>query len=321
MAAPFVTAKGRAVVGDFPVEGSSRRRARLRRQYLPVGEFPPVAEGGAVVPILTNRQTGAKNRPLQAPPSRATLPKIQHRQGGSGMNQLRKWLPAFVASVALGCGPMAPTVTPNTTSVPELAEQYVAMDCEPDDLPFELESDFRPLTAGDFQQFPMDTMTWSFTEDVLSCTGKPKGYLYSTDNFANFTWRFEYRYPRPEKLTADDKFKGNTGFLVYITGEPKIWPVCLEVQGKHSDMAAVKENGGAQAPEVESDPDKRLTARKRVGQWNAVEIVSNDGELTISLNGQTVTKSRPAFLSAGSIGIQAEDHPFEVRRIRIRVDP
>jgi hypothetical protein len=108
---------------------------------------------------------------------------------------------------------------------------------------------------------------------------------------------------------------------VYITGDAKIWPLCLEVQGKHSDMAAVKENGGAEAPEVESNPTDRLAARKRVGQWNALEIVSKDGELSIVLNGEPVTHSPPAFLSAGSIGIQAEDQPFEVRRMRIRVDP
>jgi hypothetical protein len=218
-----------------------------------------------------------------------------------------------------GCGPETPT--PSTTSVPELAEQYAALELEPDDTPFELEPDFRLLTTGDFQAFPADATTWSSADDVLTSTGKPKGYLYSQESFSNFTWRFEYRYPRPEKLADDDKFKGNTGFMVYITGEPKIWPVCLEVQGKHVDMANVKENGGAEAPEVDSDPAKRLAARHRVGQWNAIEIVSKDGELAVSLNGQLVTRSRPAFLSSGSIGIQAEEHPFEVRRMRVRVDP
>jgi hypothetical protein len=237
------------------------------------------------------------------------------------MSSLRCWLLGLALGGLIGCGPTVPAVTQSTTSVPELAEQYAALETEPDETPFELEPDFRLLSAGDFQAFPRDTDTWKFDDDVLTSTGKPKGYLYSTESFANFTWRFDYRFPRPEKLSDDDKFKGNTGFLVYITGEPKIWPVCLEVQGKHSDMAAVKENGGAEAPEVESDPDKRLTARKRVGQWNSLEIVSKDGELSIALNGEPVTHSRPAFLSAGSIGIQAEDHPFEVRRLRIRVDP
>jgi len=227
----------------------------------------------------------------------------------------------WLSVLLVGCDPVAVTPTPSTTSVPELAEQYASLEAAPEETAFELEPEFRLLALADFQSFPADTATWSMDGDVLVSTGKPKGYVYSTDSFANFTWRFEYRFPRPEKLIDDDKFKGNTGFLVYITGEPKIWPLCLEVQGKHVDLAAIKENGGAETPEVDSDPDKRLAARNRVGQWNVLEIVPREGELTVSLNGYEVTHSQPAFLSAGSIGIQAEDHPFEVRRMRIRVDP
>jgi len=215
----------------------------------------------------------------------------------------------------VGCDPVA--VTPSTTSLPAPAEKTVPSA----ETPFELEPEFRLLTLADFQAFPPHAGIWTLNGDILVSTGKPKGYLYSTDSFTNFTWRFEYRFPRPDKLTDDDKFKGNTGFLVYITGEPKIWPVCLEVQGKHIDLAAIKENGGAEAPQIDGDAAARLAARKRVGQWNALEIASKDGELTVSLNEQQVTHSQPVFLSAGSIGIQAEDHPFEVRRMRIRVDP
>jgi hypothetical protein len=236
---------------------------------------------------------------------------------------VRRFLP-FACGLSLllaGCTPAAAPLPIPAKSIPELAEEYAALEPVPDEPPFALEPDFRLLTVADFLSFPAGVETWSMDGDVLVSTGKPRGYLYSSDSFANFTWRLEYRFPRPVKLESDEDFKGNTGFLVYITGEPKIWPVCLEVQGKHAEMAAVKENGGAQAPEVDGDPAARLAARQPVGQWNALEIVSKEGELTVSLNGEQVTHSHPAFLSAGSIGIQAEDHPFEVRRMRIRVDP
>ena len=111
-----------------------------------------------------------------------------------------------------------------------------------------------------------------------------------------------------------------TGFLVYITGEHKLWPMCLEVQGKHVQMAAIKENGGAEPVKAEDDDAARQQARKPVGQWNSLDIVSKDGALAVSLNGTPISKCEPDFLSEGLIGIQAEDHPFEVRRIRVRRD-
>jgi hypothetical protein len=222
---------------------------------------------------------------------------------------------------AVGCAPSAtppapPADTPSAIAPVEPATPAVA---EPD-TPFTLEDGFRLLSFGDFDAFDADDTTWSATDDGLHCTGKPRGYLYSKDSFQNFTLRLEYRFPRPDKLTDETKFKGNTGFLIYISGEHKLWPVCLEVQGKHVQMGAVKENGGAQAPEVVDDDAARQQARKPVGQWNQLEIVSRDGALTVLLNGQEVARSQPAFLSSGPLGIQAEDHPFDVRRLRVRVD-
>lgn len=188
---------------------------------------------------------------------------------------------------------------------------------------FEVEPDFLPLTFTDFASFTVDEKLpspWQTSNDVLACSGKPRGYIYSLQPYQNFTWRLEYRFRRPEKLTDESKFKGNTGFLVYVTGDHKLWPVCLEVQGKHSQMAAIKENGGAQPVTVTDDDAARQMARKPVGEWNGLEIVSKDGEVTVSLNGTRISKSEPDFLSEGLIGIQAEDFPFEVRRMRIRRD-
>jgi hypothetical protein len=121
-------------------------------------------------------------------------------------------------------------------------------------------------------------------------------------------------------LKDESQFKGNTGFLMYITGEHKIWPVCLEVQGKYSEMGDIRENGGAEKVTKTDDNEARQNARKPVGQWNSLEIVSKDGTLAVSLNGTPVCKSEPDFLSEGMIGVQAEKFPFEVRRLRIRRD-
>lgn len=231
----------------------------------------------------------------------------------------RRWW--WCGLLLLGCAkPTTPVAAPEP---PAISVEVAAAPVQPKapDSPFELEADFRLLTLADFESFAAESTTWKAAGDAIECTGKPKGYLYTNDSFQNFTWRFEYRFPRPASLVDETKFKGNTGFLVYITGEHKLWPMCLEVQGKHVQMGTVKENGGATAPVLDDHDDVRQSVRHAVGAWNQLEVSSRDGELSVRLNDQVVCRSQPVFLSAGPIGIQAEDHPFEVRRMRIRVDP
>lgn len=259
----------------------------------------------------------------------------------------RCWLSCVVLIVIAGCGgqapqPNKPVVTappagsadkpataPAATTDPKVAtttdtkpvepaHTQPALPVEPPEQPFELEDGFTQLAYADFEAFNAEANTWSPTKEGFQCAGKPLGYLYTKATFQNFTLRVDYRYTRPKSLKEDSAFKGNTGFLIYVTGEHKQWPVSLEVQGKHSQMAAIKENGGAQAVTATDDDAARQTARHPVGRWNSLEIVSKNGALSVSLNGTPISTCEPDFLSEGLIAVQAEGHPFEVRRLRIR---
>ena len=247
------------------------------------------------------------------------------------MRSLRFGWSAVLIFVVTGCGGKADSPAPADTrgvaspsaSVPPSAAAETKPAEPTVETPFELEEGFKLLSFDDFAAFTADEALptpWSATETGLICAGKPKGYLYSKGPYQNFTWRLEYRFPRPPKLTDDEKFKGNTGFLVFITGDHKLWPICLEVQGKFVQMGAIKENGGANPVVASIDEAERQKARKPVGEWNSLEIVAKAGALNVSLNGMSISHSEPNFLSEGLIGIQAEDHPFEVRRMRIRAD-
>lgn len=226
---------------------------------------------------------------------------------------------SILASLA-GCQGEVPKAVVTKPDTSETVAEPTSNEPEVPETPFELEPGFELLSRDSFDAFAAMPETWTATPDGISSTGKPKGYLYSKQPYENFTLRLDYRFPRPKNLKDDAQFKGNTGFLVYITGEHKQWPVCIEIQGKFAQMAAIKENGGADPVTVEDDDAARQKARNGVGKWNSLEIVSKTGALTATLNGTLISSSKAGPLKSGLIGIQAEDHPFEVRRMRIRKD-
>jgi hypothetical protein len=191
-----------------------------------------------------------------------------------------------------------------------------------DNTPFELEEGFTQLTLDDFEVFTKPgsdgSGTWSEKDEVIHSTGSPRGYLHSRKPYSNFTLRLEYRFPHPKGDV--DESKVNTGVLVYITGPHRIWPKCLEVQGKHVEMAHIKSNARDVIIEARDDEAARESARQPVGYWNRLEIVSKDGALTSTLNGKTICESLPGELTAGPFGLQSEDFAVDFRRLRIRAD-
>jgi hypothetical protein len=183
---------------------------------------------------------------------------------------------------------------------------------------------FVPLTLADFETFQgkarPDKPTWTADESSIRCTGSPRGYLYSKRPYRNFTLQVELRFP---SATEADAAKANTGFLVYLSGPHRVWPVCLEVQGKFTELATIKGNGKPDpldAAKVHDNEQARRRARKPLAEWNAIEIVAHEGKLTTKLNGETICQSDPCDLREGPIGIQAEGFPYEIRNLRIRDD-
>lgn len=234
-----------------------------------------------------------------------------------------------------GCSPQAaPPLVSGTTSAtspikdareaakPATWSPWQAADLDAND--FTPEDGFRTLSFTDFESFfakppQANTVpTWQAVGHAIVCTGKPKGYLYSKERFQDFTLRLEFRFAPSADATTKKEFNPNSGVLVYITEPHKQWPKSLEVQGRFADLATVKENGGAAKVEITDDAAARESARKPVGDWNALEIISQGGALTALLNGTKVCQSQPSDVSQGAIGLQSEDHEVHFRRLRIR---
>lgn len=188
---------------------------------------------------------------------------------------------------------------------------------------FTVEEGFRTLTLSDFEPFfakpPQSPQTtWLTMHDAIVCFGKPKGYLFSKEKFADFTLRLELRFAPPADEAAAKNFNPNTGVMLHITEPHKQWPKSLEVQGRFADLATIKENGGAAKVEIVDDGAARESARKPASEWNAIEIVSKAGAVTSLLNGTKVCESQPSDVTSGMIGLQSEDFEVHFRRLRIR---
>jgi len=191
------------------------------------------------------------------------------------------------------------------------------------------EKTFTPLTLNDFdvytgqpakqpangEQPADDVSTWSEKDRVIVCTGKPRGYIYTKQTYRNFELKFEYRF-EPSDNPAD-KENMNTGCLVYLQGEHRLWPTCLEVQGKWMDMGRIKSNARHIKVHVDDEPELRMESRMQPGNWNELSVTAQDGQLSVKLNGRIISASRPTELKQGRLGFQSEGWPVQFRNIRI----
>lgn len=232
------------------------------------------------------------------------------------------WL---LAMLAVGCQPAAgpSTGSKTTAAAPNSSvDSAVTSDTPPPvaETPFTVEEGYQLIPFNQMATFPADgtaDQTWTAERGEFLCTGKPKCYLHTKASYGDGTLRFDYRFEPDPKITDPAKLAAhNTGVLLFIQEPHAVWPKSIEVQGKHSEMGQLRPNGGAVAVEFQDSPDVRESARKPVGEWNSVEIMTKAGAITASINGQVVAVGKPGELISGLIGLQSEGHRLRYRNLR-----
>ncbi len=158
---------------------------------------------------------------------------------------------------------------------------------------------------------------FSVRDGVLVCSGRVHGYWYTEQQYLNFTLRFDFRYVPPPGWDGDDViFGGQSGTHLFVT-EHDIWPRAIEIQGRNYDALSVIAVS-AQA-EFTDDGEARRRARKPVGDWNSVEIISTNGEIRSSLNGVLIsTVSEHEFTEPGHIAFESQGTEIQWRNVRIK---
>src|SRR5512143_564066 len=142
---------------------------------------------------------------------------------------------------------------------------------------------------------------WSVTNGVIHCTGKAVGYLRTKESYREYKltveWRFVKVAPRAD----------NTGVLVHMQSPDKVWPPCVQVQGKHDAQGDLFLMAGAESKEHRGiDANTALPKRvpsneKPVGEWNTVEAECRGDSVKAFVNGKLINETTEYTVTSGFI--------------------
>jgi len=160
--------------------------------------------------------------------------------------------------------------------------------------------------------------TWSVTNGVIHCTGKPIGYLRTTQSYSNYVVTVEWRFVKIAPK-AD-----NSGVLVHLQLPDKVWPMCVQNQGKSGRQGDLFVMAGAeclqhQGMDANTPVPLRGTPNENpIGEWNTNQTVCIGNTIFARINGKVLNDISGCTISSGFIGIQSEGGDIEIRRISLQ---
>jgi hypothetical protein len=157
--------------------------------------------------------------------------------------------------------------------------------------------------------------TWSFTNGLIRCTGKPMGYLRTVSYYRDYRLTVEWRFVKVAP-GAD-----NTGVLVHMRPPDKLWPPCVQCQGKFDHQGDLFLMGGAESREHRGMdmntplPKRGPSAEKPAGEWNTCEMICSNNSVKAFINGRLMNEVTDCTVTSGAVGIQSEGGELEIRAV------
>jgi hypothetical protein len=153
---------------------------------------------------------------------------------------------------------------------------------------------FDGKTTKGWHKFNTNTIgaAWKVTDGALGLDTSQKvdwqikegGDIATDKEYENFHLKLEW------KIAKD----GNSGIMIYAVEDPKYkwpWETAPEMQvldnAGHADSKIIKHRAGDLYDLISATPE----TVKPHGEWNAVEIISNKGNLEFHLNGTKVVQT------------------------------
>ena len=159
--------------------------------------------------------------------------------------------------------------------------------------------------------------TWSVTNGVIHCNGSAIGYLRTKQVCSNYVVAVEWRF---RKVTPQ---ANNTGVLVHMQPPDKVWPPCIQNQGKSGRQGDLFVMAGAECKEhlaLGKDANTPVPLRgtsneNPVGQWDTNVTVCAGNDVKAIINGKLLNEITECTVSSGFVGIQSEGADFEIRKM------
>lgn len=168
--------------------------------------------------------------------------------------------------------------------------------------------------AAEAKMKPEDV--WSIQDGILICKGNPGGYIRTEKDYKNYVLRLQWRFNPVTKKA------GNSGVLLRMVGEDKVWPKSVEAQlqsGSAGDFWNIEEFKMTVDKARTNGRNTRKThgAEHPIGEWNEYEIVVNHGDVILYVNGEELNRATDVEEVAGKICLQSEGAEIQFRDIRI----
>ena len=157
--------------------------------------------------------------------------------------------------------------------------------------------------------------TWSVTNGMIHCNGSAIGYLRTLQSYSNYVVTVEWRFV---KVTPK---ANNTGVLVHMQLPDKVWPMCIQNQGKSGRQGDLFLMAGAESKEHKGmDANTELPMRfptneHPVGEWDTNVTVCAGNDVKAIINGKLMNETTESTVLSGFVGIQSEGADFEIRKI------
>lgn len=187
--------------------------------------------------------------------------------------------------------------------------------------------DFTPLFNGKdlsgWVQVNTAPETWQVREGMIVCSGQPRGVLRTERMYENYILELEWRHT---------KKGGNAGLMVHADALPQVgapYPESVEVQVMDGDPGSMfgirgcflkpltNPGGSAARPTARATEDRTRPA----GEWNHYRLRSENGNLELAVNGETVTRAADSTQVKGYICLESERSEVHFRNIRIHELP
>ncbi len=152
---------------------------------------------------------------------------------------------------------------------------------------------------------------WTAENGILKCVGKPHGYIRTTKDYGNYILTVVWRWPAEA---------GNSGVLLHMSGEDKVWPKSIEAQLESGNAGDFWLVDGTEIKEHTDKSSRRIvkkaeSSEKPLGEWNTYKIICKDNTITLFVNDVLQNKATETSVNSGKICFQSEGAPVEFKSI------